>query len=34
LHIVDGLNLSELRISSTDARHALLDAAIDARSSR
>lgn len=34
LHIVDGLNLSELRISSTDARHALLDAAIDACTSR
>jgi exopolyphosphatase/pppGpp-phosphohydrolase len=34
LHIVDGLHLSEVRISSTDARHALLDAAIDACTNR
>jgi exopolyphosphatase/pppGpp-phosphohydrolase len=30
LHIVDGLGLDEVRISSTDARHALLQAAIAA----
>jgi hypothetical protein len=29
LHIVDGLGLDEVRISSTDARHALLQTAID-----
>jgi exopolyphosphatase/guanosine-5'-triphosphate,3'-diphosphate pyrophosphatase len=30
LHIVDGLGLSEVRVSSTDARHALLNMAIAA----